>query len=141
MERLSKRIEEIIHNSLKDVIIEGHYASDAVPSSLVSHIIVLRRNPEELKAEFEARGYDERKVSENMATEILDVCLVNALEKYGLERVDEIDVTKMSVDDVVEEVSKLLDGRRKPRMGLVDWLSELDKDGRLDQILSLLSKG
>lgn len=138
--KLSKRVKEIIRSSSKDVVVEGHYASDVVPSRLVSYVFVLKRDPEELKAEFESRGYDEMKVLENMSSEILDVCLVNAIEKYGVERVDEIDVTKMNVLNVVDEILRVLNGQRKAKVGVVDWLSLLDKDGRLDKILALLGK-
>ncbi|MCJ7632976.1 adenylate kinase family protein [Candidatus Bathyarchaeota archaeon] len=137
---LSKRVREIIYTSPQDVIIEGHYAPAVVPSTLVSNVFVLRRDPEKLKMEFEARGYDELKISENLNSEILDVCLVEAVEKYGLGQVDEIDVTAISINDVVEEIVRVLKGQRQRRVGTVDWLGKLDSEGRLDRILSLLSK-
>jgi adenylate kinase len=140
IKKISKLIKEIIRRSQRDIIIDGHYAPDVVPSNLVSQIFVLRRDPEELKAELEARGYDDRKVAENVTSEVLDVCLVEAIEKYGIEKVDELDVTKKRAEEVVEEILDVLDGRRKPRLETVDWLSRLDKDGRLDRILPLLSK-
>ena len=140
MRRLSKRIKEIILSSPKDIIIEGHYAPDVVSSNVISNVFVLRRDPEGLKAEFQARGYDEKKMSENITSEILDVCLVNAIEKYGIEVVDEIDVTRMSACEVIKRILMVLNMQRKPRVGFVDWLGRLDKDGRLDEILSLLEK-
>ena len=140
VKRVSKRVKETVRSSKKDIIIEGHYASYVTPSSLVSYVFVLRRDPDALKAEFEARGYEEAKADENVASEILDVCLVDAIEKYGVEMVDEIDTTQRSVSDVVEEALMVLEGRRKPRVGVVDWLSKLDGDGRLDRILSQLSR-
>jgi adenylate kinase len=138
--RLSKRIKEIILSSPKDIVIEGHYAPDVVSSKIVSSVFVFRRDPEELEAEFQARGYDEKKTSENITSELLDVCLVNAIEKYGIEKVDEIDVTRMDTYEVVERVLMVINKWRKPRVGVVDWLGKLDKDGRLDKILSLLEK-
>lgn len=140
LKRLTKRIKEIIYNVETDVIIEGHYVQDVVPSSMVSHVFVLRRHPEKLKAEYEARGYHEKKILENLTSEILDVCLVSAIEKYGLERIDEINVAEMDTKDVVEEVLKVLDGRRKSKVGLVDWLSKLEQNGRLDEILDELGR-
>ena len=140
LKRLSKRVKEIVSNVETDVIIEGHYAQDIVPSSMVSHVFVLRRHPEKLKAEFEARGYDERKILENLTSEILDVCLVGAVKKYGLERVDEINVAGMGVKDVVEEVLRALNGQRKSSVGLVDWLGKLEQNGRLGKILAQLDR-
>jgi adenylate kinase len=140
IKKISKLVKEIILRSQIDIVIDGHYASDVVPSKLVSQIFVLRRDPEELKAEFETRGYDDRKIAENVTSEVLDVCLVDAVEKYGIEKVDEIDVTKKRTEDVIEEILEIINGQIKPRLETVDWLSKLDKDGRLDKILPLLSK-
>jgi len=140
LKKLSKRIKEILGKSMGCVVIEGHYAPDVVPESFAPYIFVLRRELGKLKAEFEARGYDERKISENLASEMLDVCLVNAVGKHGLERVDEIDVTDMRVKDVVDEILKALDGRKSFKIGVVDWFSKLEEDGRLDEILALLEK-
>lgn len=140
LRKTSKRIKEIIRESTGDVIVEGHYAQDVVPKSLAPYVFVLRRDPEELKTEFESRGYGEQKIAENVTSEILDICLIEAIRKYGLERVDEIDTTKRSVEEVVDEVLKVLDGQRKCRAGTVDWLGKLEAEGRLDKVLPLLNK-
>lgn len=140
LKKTSKRVREIIDKSEKDIIIEGHYASDVVQSNRVSHAFVLRRDPEELKAEYESRGYNNRKVAENVTAEVLDVCLAETVKKYGVDKVDEIDVSKKSIDDVVDEILKTLEGKRKPQSGTVDWLGRLEEEGRIDNILPLLSK-
>ena len=57
-----------------------------------------------------------------------------------MERIDEINVAEMGVKDVVEEVLRVLDGRRKPRAGLVDWLSRLEQNGGLGEILDELDR-
>ena len=140
LKKLSRSVRDILKKSMSCVVVEGHYAPDVVLKSLMPYVFVLRRDPEKLKAEFEARSYDERKISENLASEILDVCLVNAIRKHGWERVDEIDVSEMRVEDVVDEILKVLDGRRNCRAGVVDWLSKLEEDGRLDKVLASLGK-
>lgn len=140
LKKLSRRVRDILKKSMGCVVVEGHYAPDVVLKSFAPYVFVLRRDPEKLKAEFEARGYDERKISENLASEILDVCLVKAIRKHGWERVDEIDVSEMRVEDVVDEILKVLDGRRNCRIGVVDWLSKLEEDGRLDKVLASLGK-
>ncbi len=140
MRKLSGRIRGILRKSRGCVVIEGHYAPDVVPKSFMPYIFVLRRDPGKLRAEFEVRGYDEGKISENLASEMLDVCLISAIKKHGLERVDEIDVTDMRVEDVVDEILKVVEGRRGCRTGVVDWFNRLDEEGRLDEVLALLEK-
>ncbi len=140
LDKLRDKVSQIIQNASLDVIVDGHYAPYIVPSSLVSYSFVLRMEPYKLEKRLRARGYNERKVLENMVSEILDVCLVDAISEYRIELVDEIDVTEMHVQGVVEEILKVLDGQRKSRVGVVDWLGILEKEGRLDKVLSLLDK-
>lgn len=139
MTRLSKRVREIIRSSPKDVVIEGHYAPDVVPSSLASHVFVLRRDPDDLKVKLEERGFKERKVLENVASEVLDVCLFSAVKKYGVDKVDEIDLSYMSVEEAVEEIIQVLNGQRPMKVGKVDWLGKLEEEGRLEKLLNKIS--
>lgn len=137
---LKNKVSQIIDETSLDVVVDGHYASFVVSPNRLSYVFVLRMEPYKLGERLRERGYEEKKVLENMASEILDVCLVDAIGEYGSERLDEIDVTKMDVEDVVEEILMVLDGRRKSRVGLVDWLDRLEREGKLDQVLTLLDK-
>jgi len=140
LDRLSARVNQIIGSTSLDVVVEGHYASDVISPDLVFYIFVLRIDPDRLEARLRARGSSDRQVLENVTSEVLDVCLIDAIKEYGLERVDEIDATNMSVQDVVFEVMKVLDGVRKCRSGVVDWFSRLEMEGRLDRFLTMLNK-
>jgi adenylate kinase len=118
-----------------DVIVDGHYAAAVTPKSCVTHVFVLRRNPVELRVLMEKRGYRDAKLWENLASEILDVCLVEALSKQGKGKVCELDVTGKSVDDAVGEVLAVLDGRKRCRVGGVDWLGMLEREDVLSEYL------
>ncbi|MEM2947516.1 MAG: hypothetical protein QXN96_04675, partial [Candidatus Bathyarchaeia archaeon] len=69
--------------------------------------------------------------------EILDVCLVDALNAYGKEKVCEIDVTMKSVEDTVEKILSILNGSKKCRVGVVDWLGKLENEGLLNDYLRI----
>ena len=140
LNKLSERISQIIAGADIDVIVDGHYASNVVSSDIVSYAFVLRLDPNQLGERLRARGYSESKVLENIVSEILDICLVDNVREYGFERVDEIDVTNMSVEEVVGEILHVLRGQRKCRIGLVDWIARLEKDEKLDKFLTLLNK-
>jgi len=129
--RVSRRLKKIIEDSKQDVIVDGHYAVDVVPAKDVFMVIVLRRNPDELKRLMEDRGFGEEKLRENLAAEILDVCLYDAVEAFGLDKVCEIDVSGKEVKEVVDEVISVLEGKSKCMVGVIDWLGKLDKEGRL----------
>jgi len=133
--RVSKRVQEIIKSSEGDVIVDGHYAVDVVPTKAVHIVFVLRRNPDELKGLMEDRGFKERKLWENLAAEILDVCLWDAVSACGSDKVCEIDVSGKRIEEVVEDMLLTLEGKRKCRVGIVDWLGKLEEEGRLHEFL------
>ncbi|MEM1515500.1 MAG: adenylate kinase family protein [Candidatus Bathyarchaeia archaeon] len=135
LERISRRIREIILNSDRDIIIEGHFAPDVVPPEHVTIAFVLRKSPEELKHALESRGYSEKKIAENLAAEILDVCLYETINRFGTEKVCEIDITSRDVEDVVKEILDILNGLKERRIGIVDWLGKLEAEGKLEEYL------
>ena len=134
-DRVSKRVQKIIKGSERDVIVDGHYAVDVVLPKDVHLVFVLRRDPIELKSVMENRGFNENKLWENLAAEILDVCLWDAVSACGSDKVCEIDVSGKRMKEVVEEVILVLEGKEKCRVGIVDWLGKLEGEGRLHEFL------
>lgn len=136
---MRERISEIVEKCDKnDVVVDGHYAVSVVPKELTTHVFVLRRNPVELKKfMIERCGFSGRKLWENLASEILDVCLTDALNVYGKEKTCELNVTGKSIEEVADEVLAVLKGSKKCRVGVVDWLGELENEGLLDEYLKI----
>jgi adenylate kinase len=136
--RMMRKIGEIIEKCDKeDVIVDGHYAASVVPKRFVTHVFVLRRDPVELKGFMEKAGFSGLKLWENLASEILDVCLVDALKVHGKEKVCELDVTGKSVEEIVNEILNILMGRGKCRVGVVDWIGKLESEGLLEEFLKI----
>jgi adenylate kinase len=135
MEKASKSVMEIVAKKEGDVVLDGHYAVFVVPPESVSRVFVLRRSPEELKSILEARGWNGMKLWENLACEVLDVCLTDAISACGENRVCEIDVTEKIAENVVAEILQILKDERKCFVGVVDWLTFLEMQGRLDEFL------
>jgi adenylate kinase len=98
-------------------ILEGHFSHHFADWS-----IVLRLDPVILKSRLEARGYSASKIKENLEAEALDVILVEAVE--FCDRVDEIDTTGKSSQEVAELVARLIQGRLELPPGQVNWLDE-----------------
>lgn len=134
-EKVSKQLQEILAKAESSIIIEGHYAVDVVPKKDVNTVFVLRRDPRELKGALEKRGYEEKKLWENLAAEILDVCLWDALSACGSDKVCEIDVSGKTVEAVVEEMILVLEEKKDCRFGIVDWLGKLENEGQLGEFL------
>jgi len=135
--KLSKRVQQIMrqHGQDQNIIIDGHYAADVVPAKNITKVFVLRRNPEELKKLMEKRGFKERKTWENLAAEILDVCLYDALKTAGVDKVCEVDLTGKAIEEVVIEIVSILDEKKPCTVGIVDWLGKLEQEKSLDKFL------
>jgi len=136
---LSDRVSEIISESSCDVVVDGHYASEVVSSEMVSYAFVLRVEPDKLRFRLQERGYSEGKILENLASEVLDVCLFDAVACYGVEKVDEIEVTDKNVDEVIDEILGVINGRTKAKSGKVDWLGKLEEEDRLSELSEYLN--
>lgn len=135
-EKMHVKIAKTIEAAEKTtVIIDGHYAAAVVPKRYVTRIFVLRRNPIELRTFMEKRGFSDTKLWENLASEILDVCLVEALQEHEKEKVCELDITGKTVEDAANEVLAVLESHKKCRPGCVDWLGILEKEGLIGEYL------
>ena len=134
--KMRKKLREIIGTTQKRaVIIDGHYASAVTPKTVVTKVFVLRRNPVELKQLMEKRGFKEQKLWENLASEILDVCLVEALRAYEKEKVCELNITGQTIETVVRDILAILQGRKNCCVGHIDWLGLLEEKGILEGYL------
>jgi adenylate kinase len=137
-DKMQNRIGEIIADSKEDnIVVDGHYAVSVVPINLITCVFVLRRDPVELREFMERSGFSGKKLYENLASEILDVCMVDALNLIDQRRVCEVDVTGKTVDHIVQEVLRLLNDPDSCRVGTVDWLGKLEKEGLLEEYLRI----
>jgi adenylate kinase len=82
------------------------------------------------------RDYSAAKLWENLASEILDVCLIEALQEHGKEKVCELDITGKTVNVIANEILSILDEKKSCPVGIVDWLGMLETQGILDQYLN-----
>jgi adenylate kinase len=134
-DKMRKTLAETINASEKaNIIIDGHYASAVTPTELVTKVFVLRRNPKELKQFMEKCGFEDLKLWENLSAEILDICLVEAMQAQE-GKVCELDITGKPIEEVVEEILDVLEKGKKCFSGIVDWLGMLEREGLTDQYL------
>lgn len=135
--KMRRKLKQIIQKNLQaDWVIDGHYAAAVTPKTLTTHIFVLRRHPAELQTLMQKRGYSKLKQSENLSAEILDVCLVEAIQKQTSEKICELNVTGKTVQETLTQVLKVLEGKQKGYVGCVDWLGLLEREGKIDDYLN-----
>lgn len=118
-----EKLAEIVKREFsgRNVILDSHL-SHLLPADLV---IVLRLNPEVLLKRLTERGYGKEKVGENLEAELVDVCLIEALEEH--ENVIEVDTTGRSPEDAVSEIISLIKRGIRKRVGIVDWSESYEK--------------
>ena len=134
-ERVKKYLKKILTGKTRATVIDGHYAVEVTPTKQVNMVFVLRRDPRQLKVVLEKRGYDTKKVWENITSEILDVCLWDSLAVYSSNKVCEIDVRNKTAEKVVEEATQVLENKKECKYGTVDWITKLENAGQLEKFL------
>ncbi|MFH0971096.1 MAG: adenylate kinase family protein [Candidatus Micrarchaeota archaeon] len=104
------------------IIVESHLLSDLkLPADLV---IVMRCNPEELEKRLDRRKYPKTKINDNVLCEMLDYCLINAIENYGERKVMQIDATKkVSAKTAMKKIVKFV---KTGKSDSARWLHNLD---------------
>ena len=134
--KMRRRLKKLIEKSSNtSVIIDGHYAAAVTPKMLVTNVFVLRRNPEQLREFMIKRGYNQQKQSENLSAEILDVCLMEALQKQDKEKICELDCSDKTLAELLSQVKAVIEGKQQCSVGSVDWLGMLEFKGKTDQYL------
>jgi adenylate kinase len=134
---MQQKLKETIEASANaNVIVDGHYAAAVTPTDQVTKVFVLRRNPKELKEFMQKSGFNDAKLNENLSAEILDSCLIEAMQtQQG--KVCELDVTGKTVEENVAEILDVLDRGKKCDVGIVDWLGMLEREELTDQFLKV----
>lgn len=128
---ISDKVERTNHN----LILDGHLSAQVVPPNHVSMVFVLRRDPDDLKVTLKKKGFKGKKLKENLEAEILDVCLYDAVEVFGKDKVCEVDTTGKRAEEVICEVISILQDKSPCRISIVDWLGKLDSENRLREFL------
>jgi broad-specificity NMP kinase len=100
-------------------------------------VFVLRRDPVELRKLMQGCGFSNRKLSENLASEILDVCLVDALNVHGEGKICELNATGKSAEEIADEILEIMSNPSRCCVGIVDWLGKLESEGLLDEFLKI----
>ncbi len=97
------RIKEFIaNNSDKNIVIEG-IGAEILPKDLIDYCIVLTCDIRVLKKRLESKGYNKRKIEENLEAEKFSEILIDAMENFG-EKVLTFDTSKESPQDIFNRI-------------------------------------
>ncbi len=132
--KVEGRLNQLISKSKKPVLVEGHIA-DLTPQRYVKRVLVLRLAPDELRERLTDLGWKKDKVRVNVAAEILDSCLITALQAFKPSVVNELDATDLPKRRIVELAYKIFQGELTSPVGQVTWLKQIEAAGRVEEYL------
>jgi adenylate kinase len=122
-----------VYNSLKillsakeyaNAIIVGHLAPYVLDPLLIDFVVILRRNPFELKRIYEKRAYSEKKISDNLISEILGVISYDFLQKFNKKNIIELEIIENVLPSVyAQKIIDMYNNKNLRKFGMIDWLS------------------
>lgn len=137
LRKVSNAVGSILKGKPSPALLSTHIAFKPRGCEVIK-VVVLRRNPLELIQVLEERNYPKKKVAENVSAELIDSLYADFVRRFGKSRVFQMDVTSMPVSGAAERLVRILLSDDKG--GAVDWMSALEKESRLDLLLSYLSR-
>ena len=107
----------------------------------VEMAIILRKRPDKLLRILEERGYGPQKIAANLEAELIDLPLTQSIDRYGKNKVVQLNVTDVDLRILSERiVDKIRSRRLRDLHEEVDWTLELERIGKLDEILFYISR-
>jgi len=122
--KMKEEFARAIKDSSGPVVVEGLLAH-LLQKKLITHVVVLRTRPKTLERRLYAREYSKTKTRENVEAEALDIILWEAVDAHGIDKVYEIDTTKLKPSAAANLFLEALVGRVSLRPGKVSWLAEV----------------
>ena len=125
-----KKLAKLVKKTLdKKSLIVGHLAPYVLDKKQVSHVIILRKNPYKLIPVYKKRKYSQKKIIENVGSEILGIIEYDSITKFGMKKTFQINVTNLTPVQIVNKIKLVLKNRFKGDK--VDWLDIVASKGDL----------
>ncbi len=124
----TKKLEKIMKRLVKpDVIVVGHLAPYVISRSQVKFAIILRKNPYKLIPIYKKRKYSQKKLYDNVGSEILGITAYDARTKFGKKAL-QVDATGLSAAKLLKKILYTMKTKKQDK---VDWLDLISKKGDL----------
>ena len=99
----TKKLGKILEGKISEKnVIVGHLAPYVLDKNRVKKIIVLRRNPYDLISVYKERKYTEKKIIENIGSEILGIIAYDAINKFQ-EKTFQVDISGKNIQGTVKK--------------------------------------
>ena len=124
--RLKKHLEPIVsdiprlHWMGRTGLIVGHLAPYVLDVKHAHPCIVLRRNPYKLLDVYKKRGYAEKKIKDNLGSEILGIITNDAIKNFGRKKTFQVDTTDHTPKELAVRIHDIYYG--EDNGDNIDWL-------------------
>jgi len=125
----TEKLEKILQDKISEKnLVVGHLAPYVLDKNQVKIMIILRRNPYELVSVYKERKYTDKKIKENIGSEILGIIAHDARCKFN-EKMFQINNSGKSIENIVEKALRLISNSKISEE--VDWLDLVTKNNDL----------
>ena len=111
IDKLQLFIDNMLLKIRKLTVIDSILPDIVSPENILL-VVVLHATTDELYQRLNKKGFEVKKILENIDAELCKICAQDAIESYDLKRIFEIDTTESSpretVDQIYEEIRKRL---------------------------------
>ena len=114
---LKKYLDDLI---TEKSLVVGHLAPYVVNSKNIDSAIVLRKNPYKLLDIYKKRGYSEKKIKDNLGSEILGIIANDSIINFGRKKTFQIDTTDSTPKTIVSKIDDIIN--RCDNGDDIDWL-------------------
>jgi adenylate kinase len=122
-----RKLKRILDKKIsKNALLVGHLAPYIVSKSKIEIAVVLRRNPYSLEGVYKKRGYDRKKLLENLGSEIIGITYYDTIKNVGRKKTFQFDTTNESVSSIVKKIESLF-VKGKAKEDNVDWLKTVSE--------------
>lgn len=117
-------------------LIHGHLLPYVLSGRELRKVAVLRCEPMALRRRLLARGYQPRKVVDNVEAELIGVLSADSITTFGSMKTGEFDTTASEPTAAAKAISDFLGGSREPSHG-IDWTFRYGSAAKLRSLLSV----
>ena len=115
-----KKLERILEEEISEKnVIVGHLAPYVLSKNRVKTMIVLRRNPYDLIQVYKARKYTDKKIIENIGSEVLGIIAHDAITKFQ-EKTFQVNISGKNIQEAVRKIMTIISDNKGNE--IVDWL-------------------
>ena len=133
--KLKKHLEPIVsdiprlHWMGRTGLVVGHLAPYVLDGKSFNPCIVLRNNPYKLLDIYKKRGYTEKKMKDNLGSEILGIITNDAIKNFGREKTFQVDTTDHTPKELAVRIHDIYYG--KDNGDNIDWLQLIQEKNDL----------